>query len=278
MSGRCIAARAMTRMSEADETWPGTSRPSGRMKRVSVRPSSRALRFMSATKRPTSPRRHAGRRAYAASFALWISAAARRSRIGSRSPGWRRIDDSPTRAAIGRTVTSSPGRACSSATSAVISFVMLAKARRWSTFLRRITSPVAAFATRKTGASTSGGASRRLPRGRGGAPRQSRGGARDGAARGTSLPRPTIVAVSRLEPSRKPVKRSGVERSLEVQLGPLGGFDVRPTRLFVWGGDERKGHERIVSFGSPPQSLSSARRERELEARACASARWETRS
>jgi hypothetical protein len=58
----------------------------------------------------------------------------------------------------------------------------------------------------------------------------------------------------------------GCERSLEIQLGGLGGFEVRPTRFFLWGGEEREGRERVVSLGSPPQSLSVPHRERELRA------------
>lgn len=64
----------------------------------------------------------------------------------------------------------------------------------------------------------------------------------------------------------EPVPVRGVERSLEVQLGPLGGFDLRPTRLFLWDGGERKGRERIVPLGGPPKSLDLERRERELHA------------
>jgi hypothetical protein len=64
----------------------------------------------------------------------------------------------------------------------------------------------------------------------------------------------------------KPVRRKGVERALEVQLGTLGGFEVRPTRIFLWGGEERAGHERIVSLGSPPRNLRIPRSEREVEA------------
>ncbi len=53
---------------------------------------------------------------------------------------------------------------------------------------------------------------------------------------------------------------------MEVQLGPLGGFDLRPTRLFVWAGGERAARERIVSLGSPPRNLLIPRREREIHA------------
>jgi hypothetical protein len=42
------------------------------------------------------------------------------------------------------------------------------------------------------------------------------------------------------------------ERSLELQLGALGGFDLRPTRLFVWSGAEREQRARIVSLGFAP--------------------------
>lgn len=52
---------------------------------------------------------------------------------------------------------------------------------------------------------------------------------------------------------------------MEVQIGRLGGFEVRPTRIFVWGGEEREGRERIVSLGTAPRNLRIPRRERELE-------------
>jgi hypothetical protein len=58
----------------------------------------------------------------------------------------------------------------------------------------------------------------------------------------------------------------GRERELEVQLGPLGGFELRPTRLFVWTGNERAGRERVLSLGSAPRNLMIPRRERELRA------------
>lgn len=58
----------------------------------------------------------------------------------------------------------------------------------------------------------------------------------------------------------------GRERSLEIQVGGLGGFEVRPTRFFLWGGGQREGRERVVSLDSPPQNLSLPRRERELRA------------
>ena len=56
----------------------------------------------------------------------------------------------------------------------------------------------------------------------------------------------------------------GRERELEVQVGVLGGFEVRPTRVFFWTGDERARRQRILSLGSAPRSLMIPRREREL--------------
>ena len=58
----------------------------------------------------------------------------------------------------------------------------------------------------------------------------------------------------------------GRERELEIQLGALGGLEVRPTRIFLWPGDERAGRERIISLGTQPRSLMIPRRERELSA------------
>ena len=72
--------------------------------------------------------------------------------------------------------------------------------------------------------------------------------------------------MAEVEPTRKPVRRRGVERSLEVQIGPLGGLELRPTRVFVWAGAERAGRERIVSLGVPPRTLVVPRREREVHA------------
>jgi hypothetical protein len=72
-----------------------------------------------------------------------------------------------------------------------------------------------------------------------------------------------------MEPSgsNKQLERvRGVERSLEVQIGSLGGFELRPTRFFVWGGAEREGNERILPLGARPRSLRFPRRPRELQA------------
>ena len=65
---------------------------------------------------------------------------------------------------------------------------------------------------------------------------------------------------------RKPARVRGVERSLQVQVGGLGGFELRPTRVFIWGGAERQGRERVLPLGSAPRSLTIPRRPRELHA------------
>jgi hypothetical protein len=67
------------------------------------------------------------------------------------------------------------------------------------------------------------------------------------------------------ERETKPARIRGVERSLEVQIGSLGGFDLRPTRFFVWAGEERKGRERVVPLDSPPRNLRIPRQERRVE-------------
>ena len=69
-----------------------------------------------------------------------------------------------------------------------------------------------------------------------------------------------------VERGEKPERVRGVERSVEVQVGGLGGFDLRPTRFFVWVGAEREGRERVVSLGAPPRNLRIPRRERHLQA------------
>jgi hypothetical protein len=56
----------------------------------------------------------------------------------------------------------------------------------------------------------------------------------------------------------------GAERALEVRLGALGGFELRPTRLFLWSGEEREATQRVVSLGREPRSLDIPRREQEL--------------
>ena len=72
--------------------------------------------------------------------------------------------------------------------------------------------------------------------------------------------------MSRIERRVSATGVRGRERALEVQLGALGGFELRPTRLFVWGGNARAGRERVVSLGRAPHNLMIPRRERELQA------------
>lgn len=64
----------------------------------------------------------------------------------------------------------------------------------------------------------------------------------------------------------KPERIRGVERSLQVEVRGLGGFELRPTRVFVWGGDERRASERVLPLGSAPRSLTIPRRPRERQA------------
>ena len=75
-----------------------------------------------------------------------------------RSPGRRSIVDSPTTAAWGETVTTSESFACSSVTSTVMSFVMLAIGTRFCASCETSTSPVAPFSTSHDVAWTGGGA------------------------------------------------------------------------------------------------------------------------
>jgi hypothetical protein len=64
----------------------------------------------------------------------------------------------------------------------------------------------------------------------------------------------------------KPDRVRGVERSLQVEVRGLGGFELRPTRMFVWGGQERARNERVLPLGSAPRSLTVPRRPRERQA------------
>jgi hypothetical protein len=56
------------------------------------------------------------------------------------------------------------------------------------------------------------------------------------------------------------------ERSFEAQLGPLGGFELRPTRLFLWRGEAREETARIVSLGFAPAKTVLESEGRGLEA------------
>lgn len=67
-----------------------------------------------------------------------------------------------------------------------------------------------------------------------------------------------------MEATPEPV--AGAERSFQVEVHGLGGFELRPTRLFVWGGGERDRSERVLPLGSAPRSLEIAHRVRERQA------------
>ncbi len=69
-----------------------------------------------------------------------------------------------------------------------------------------------------------------------------------------------------VERNRSPDEIRGTERSLEVKVGSLGGFELRPTRLFVWKGEERAGHEQLVPLGERPAGLDYPRHETSLKA------------
>ena len=68
----------------------------------------------------------------------------------------------------------------------------------------------------------------------------------------------------RLEHDRLPGTIKGSERAFEVKLGGLGGFELRPTRLFVWKGAERDGSEKLVSLADQPVGLEYPRQESTL--------------
>ena len=69
-----------------------------------------------------------------------------------------------------------------------------------------------------------------------------------------------------VERNRSPDEIRGTERSLEVKVGSFGGFELRPTRLFVWKGEERAGHEQLVPLGEQPAGLDYPRHETSLKA------------
>lgn len=52
-----------------------------------------------------------------------------------------------------------------------------------------------------------------------------------------------------------------LERSLEVQVWPLGGVEVRPTRVFVWAGPRRR-LLRVIPLGGTPRAPRRAVHER----------------
>jgi hypothetical protein len=70
------------------------------------------------------------------------------------------------------------------------------------------------------------------------------------------------VLHTQVQASRSAVTERGQERQVAVQMGRSFGFDLRPSRLFVWAGAAREGHERIVSLGKPPARMQAPRRRR----------------
>ncbi len=68
----------------------------------------------------------------------------------------------------------------------------------------------------------------------------------------------------RLETTKSALIEQGQERSFSLQAGPLFGVDLRPSRLFLWLGDERRGQEKVVSLDRPPRVLRGQPRRRFL--------------
>jgi hypothetical protein len=60
---------------------------------------------------------------------------------------------------------------------------------------------------------------------------------------------------------RSPEEVRGLERTLEVRLGSLGGFELRPTRLFLWAGAERERTLRVIPLAERPAGLEYPHRE-----------------
>jgi hypothetical protein len=70
-----------------------------------------------------------------------------------------------------------------------------------------------------------------------------------------------------IERRDSPARVRGRERGFEIQLGELGGFELRPTRFFLWPGSDRDGQSRrVLSLGQPPRSLLLPRKESEYRA------------
>jgi hypothetical protein len=69
-----------------------------------------------------------------------------------------------------------------------------------------------------------------------------------------------------IERRNSPARVSGRERGFEIQLGDLGGFELRPTRLFLWPGSDRETQARVLSLGRAPRNLLLPRTETEYRA------------
>jgi hypothetical protein len=70
--------------------------------------------------------------------------------------------------------------------------------------------------------------------------------------------------VPRVETNRSALVEQGQERQFSIQAGSLFGVDLRPSRLFLWAGEERRGQERVVSLDRPPRVLRGQPRRRFL--------------
>ena len=64
-----------------------------------------------------------------------------------------------------------------------------------------------------------------------------------------------------VERHSSPERVRGRERGFEIQLGELGGFELRPTRLFLWPGSDREAQARVLSLGRAPRNLLLPRKE-----------------
>jgi hypothetical protein len=69
-----------------------------------------------------------------------------------------------------------------------------------------------------------------------------------------------------VERRNSPARVRGRERGFEIQLGELGGFELRPTRLFLWPGSNRDAEARVLSLGRAPRNLFLPRTETKYRA------------
>jgi hypothetical protein len=69
-----------------------------------------------------------------------------------------------------------------------------------------------------------------------------------------------------IERRHSPARIRGRERGFEIQVGELGGFELRPTRLFLWPGSDRESQARVLSLGRAPRNLLLPRKESEYVA------------
>ena len=64
-----------------------------------------------------------------------------------------------------------------------------------------------------------------------------------------------------LSRQESPGEIRGSERAFEITLGPLGGVELRPSRVFLWHGPERHESERVVPLADRPVGLEYGRTE-----------------